>query len=212
MKRRIGACLVITILLGWLAVDAGFRHSTIRAARKTSRTVVSEVEARMMIRDVVAGVEENDAQSMVLVGMHHVSNQTIYPRALGRAVAREFGPPDYEAGLGLLKKAAEEGSSRAEWMYWSTVGWPEGAELLELVQGGNEIAALRMLDALASEGCQVQDTALSELDDAAGALDGPWFSDWDQANRPDADATGRVRESISKIRAWKAESCAKPVV
>lgn len=211
MKRLIGTCLVITVLLGWLAVDSGFRHKTIRTARKATRTMVSEVEARMMIGDVVDGMAEGDPRSMVLVGMHHLATQNIYPEALGRAVAREFGPPNHSEGLALLKKAADEGNSQAEWMYWSAVGWPEGDELLALVDGGNEIAALRMLDALASKGCEVEEEALSELEVAAAALDGPWFGDWDQPQQ-DANATERVRDSVSRIRAWKAESCAKPVV
>ncbi|MFT4603982.1 MAG: hypothetical protein ACI9W4_000700 [Rhodothermales bacterium] len=207
MKRLIGISLVMTMILGWLAVDAGFRHSTIRTARKASREAVNELEARMMIGDVVDGITSDDAQSMVLVGMHHASTHRLYPRALGRAVAREFGPPNREVGLALLKRAADHGSSQAEWLYWSTVGWPEGDELLSLVKGGNEMAALKLVDALASEGCQVQDAALSDVEEAAAALDGPWFGDWEE---PDVNATERVRGSISRIRAWKAESCAKP--
>ena len=202
----------MTVLLGWLAVDAGFRHKTIRAARKASRAVGNELEARKMIGDVMDGMAEGDPQSMVLVGMHHVSTQKIYPEALGRALAREFGPPSRSTGLNLLKRAADQGSRQAEWMYWRTVGWPEGDELLALVQSGSEMAAHRLMGSLAGEGCQVDDHALSQLEEAAAALSGGGLDESDNKNWPIADAAGRVRHSLEEIRTWKAESCAKPVV
>lgn len=200
---------VLTILaasLAWMAVDSGARRSAIRGARTVVKDFVEELDARTKVRDLDQRLAEEEPEALLLAGYYHASERGWHPPALARRLERWLGSPRKEEGLRMLKRSAELGNRTAEWMHWNIAGWPEGEDLLEVVAGGSELAAWRLMSDLANDGCDVDDTILQELHVIAASLDGPAFPSDEAASEP---ASLRVARGVESIVAWKAESCAK---
>ncbi|NNE71105.1 MAG: hypothetical protein HKN29_12185 [Rhodothermales bacterium] len=204
MSKIAGVMIVLAAALAWLAIDGDARRDGIRKTRKLTRTVVEEVDARVMMRELREGLEQEDPRQMTLLGYYHASDRAIYPRALYRAMAREFGPQQRETGLDYLRRAVEQGYAPASMYYWGQVGWPEPEVLLEEMAGGNVTAAWRLVADLGSKGCEATEAEFAAIETAAAGL----------AAHPHPEneffSNERFRADIETMRAWKAESCEKP--
>lgn len=190
--------------MGWLAVDYGARSDVMGTVYRTKVAVLEEIDARVMMRELREGLEQDDPRQMTLLGYYHASDRAIYPRALYRAMAREFGPQQRETGLEYLSRAVEQGYAPASMYYWGQVGWPEPEVLLEKMASGNVTAAWRLFADLGFKGCEATEADFAAIEAAAEGL----------AAHPQPEneffSSERFSADLETIRTWKAESCEKP--
>ncbi|MFT5513939.1 MAG: hypothetical protein ACI80V_000040 [Rhodothermales bacterium] len=204
MKPLLLCFALLAAGLAWLAADDGARHQTIRSVRNVTTGMVDQLLAQSSVRGIKEGLAAGDEEALTTLGLFHTSRRGL-PRALNRALLREFGKPDSVLGLKYLRRAMDGGSTTAEWMYWRRVGWPSDDSLLSLVQAGSEVAGWRLITNLASSGCDVDDNRLRALHNAAPALAGSsWLGGLESRSVDDAT---RLQDNVEAIQKWLRESC-----
>lgn len=204
MSKIAGIMVLVAAGMGWLAVDYSARSDVMGTVYRTKVAVLEEIDARVMMRELREGLEQQDPQQLTLLGFYHASDRAIYPRALHRAMSREFGPQHRDTGLEYLRRAVELGYGPASIYYWRQVGWPEPEVLLDKMAAGNATAAWRLVADLGAKGCEATEAEFASIEEAAAGL----------GEKPDPEyeffSGERVRADIQSIRTWKAESCEKP--